>query len=457
MRYLGLIAKILASLMAIFVLLYLIAVVINWGDQPPTADYLRLKRQVEERPAVADDENGFVYLAGMAAAPEEFPEGVGARRNAWFEEIGRNPKTKTADPVREHFDYKARRDAGVKAMFDACTPPKLAGCPAAFAAAPPAAAWPDSDRLLLERYRTMIRRPGWREVVPTDVRAPLIEYQNATAGLRMQMLALRDADAATLREELSRDHAFWRGMLASADLLIGKMIAVAGIRQHFYFGNLLLRDLPPAEATAAIPDSWRQEMTRAELSFDRVMAAELAAFEGILRNPGEVDVFDDVEIFEPKRQRPLRRMGRIAARPFYQPQDVINHVAADYVAIAKAFDVPVARLPGVARELSLRAESDPYLSRVYDVTGDHLRQWMDIDFGQYGLRVGTLEGLRRAALTTAELRASGVPPERMAAELANAPLKNPFDGQPFAWDAKEFTVVYLGPEIHAWRRVAFAY
>jgi hypothetical protein len=107
--------------------------------------------------------------------------------------------------------------------------------------------------------------------------------------------------------------------------------------------------------------------------------------------------------------------------------------------------------------LSKRTQTDPFPSRAYDLTGDYLRDWAVADYGSYALRIGTLEGVRRAALTTAELRARGVPASAVSQELAAAPLRNPFDGSSFAWDEKEQAVVYRGPEIHAWRRMALPY
>ena len=62
------------------------------------------------------------------------------------------------------------------------------------------------------------------------------------------------------------------------------------------------------------------------------------------------------------------------------------------------------------------------------------------------MRVGSIEGMRRAALLTAQLRERGVPLDAMAKELSGAELRNPFDGKPFEWSEEEQAVVYAGPD-----------
>ena len=59
-------------------------IVTNWRDEPPSADALRLAAQYEARPAVADDDNAFIYLLGFDAALGENPRAVGAQRLVWL-------------------------------------------------------------------------------------------------------------------------------------------------------------------------------------------------------------------------------------------------------------------------------------------------------------------------------------------------------------------------------------
>lgn len=442
---------------SLIVLLYLIALMINANDVPPSEEFLRLKRAVAERPPVDDADNGFIYLLGIAAAEDELPGNVGAQRGAWLEAVNLDRSKVNSDPVSNAVDYAVGRHAGIKAMFDACSHLLDRACRTAFEAAPPVDSWSEMDRLLLQRYRELVQRPAWRDIVPTNFDTPLASYQHAIAGLRLQMLALRGADAAAKRQSLERESRFWRGMTASSDLLIEKMIGIAGVRQHLWFGNLLLRELPAAEAALAIPDEWRRELSPAELSLERALAGELAYFEGTLRDPGYVDTFDENWEDFGGSQRLDRRIGRVLMRPFYQPQDVLNHVAAEYISAAKAYEVPLAELPGAVEAWRRRPAVDPFPSRIYDATGDYVREIMLADYGSYALRAATLEGMRRATLVTVELRARGVSTTNLATELGTSTLRNPFNGHAFAWNAAEQAVEYLGPDPHQWRRGLYFY
>jgi hypothetical protein len=446
MRVLRIVARSLAGIIAIAALFYLVALVVNRRDQPPSADVIHLRRVLSDRPPVADVENAFVYVLGIQAARDRDPQVEGARRMRWLAAANRGAAKLSGDPLENALQFSSLRAAELSATFDDCGPDAHERCPAAFHAAPERDAWTDADRLLLDRYHVLIAHSAWREIVPTDPSLPLPAYQYPIGGQRLHLLTLRGADPAALHDGLARDLAFWRTMLASSDTLISKMIAVAGLRHHFYFGNLLLRGRSPADVTTAIPEGWRQPLTPAELSFESVMAGEYVFSSGTnsLRLDWRTEVPD---WYEDVDANPLRwRALRLAATPFYQPQDDNNHLAADCAAAARAFSVPVARFPEAARTVASRKNPDPFPSRLYNFVGDLYRGEDALDFSQYGLRVATIEGWRRAVLLAAELRARGIDSERVPAELTTATLRNPFDESAFGWDAERAAVVYAGPE-----------
>jgi hypothetical protein len=83
--------RILLGVLAIPVLLYLVALGINWRDQPPSASVTKLHSLLEGRAPVADDENGYIYVLGFAAEGDTDPEELGRRRVAWLREKGYRP------------------------------------------------------------------------------------------------------------------------------------------------------------------------------------------------------------------------------------------------------------------------------------------------------------------------------------------------------------------------------
>ena len=146
------------------------------------------------------------------------------------------------------------------------------------------------------------------------------------------------------------------------------------------------------------------------------------------------------------------------ARPFFQLQDQTNYFAERNLEYARRFEVPMTGYEAVAE--SIRDESVPYdfPTRVFNITGDLLRS---IDDGriepEYALRVASLEGMRRAALLTAQLHARAISPVRVAEELVAAQLRDPYSNEPFTWDDEHQSVVFEGPEIHRWHRQEFFY
>src|SRR5690606_18729266 len=111
----------------------------------------------------------------------------------------------------------------------------------------------------------MLATTGWREEVPEDPAASLPAYQPALDAQKLHLLDARGhalaGDAEAVRDLLERDLVFWRQVLASSDMLITKMIAVAAAGRNFEFGSLAMRSLPPDRVDAAVPPSWRQPLT----------------------------------------------------------------------------------------------------------------------------------------------------------------------------------------------------
>ena len=101
------------------------------------------------------------------------------------------------------------------------------------------------------------------------------------------------------------------------------------------------------------------------------------------------------------------------AVPLYQQQDTINRYAEHNLSVARAFEVRLdayARVAAEVRESEQRPANElfPY-GAVYNLPG----AWffaislLDSNMTTYFVRVGDVEGVRRAALTAASLRASG--------------------------------------------------
>ena len=448
MKALKIIGAILLGLVGLVLLLYVIGVAVNWRDQPPSAAALEMKAILADRAPVAGTDNGFVYVLGFGVPASEDPQAAGALRKAWMESANHDPKLIDAEPLKEYANFNASGLRVVDAVKKSCGNDRSAKCRDVFLAVLPKPRMTLED-LLLARYRALLQRPAWREVVPIDVRIPLPPYGDILDGQKLLFIDLaaraKSAPPGEIAAALRADLSFWRETQQSADLLLTKMIAIAAIRQHFDFGNLVLREMPGARAE--VIDSWSEPFGAQELSTRRTMAGELAFSEGVMlqfRNAA------DGHFLEPDGEG-LTLPGRIAsslARPYYQHQDQMNYYAAAYLDFAKRFEAPLDRYAEIAKaEQAEEAAPAERSFHLYNATGHALRGIAGtLTSADYPLRVGSIEGMRRAALLTAQLRERGVPLDQMAAELSGAELRNPFDGKPFEWSEEEQAVIYVGPD-----------
>ena len=133
-------------------------------------------------------------------------------------------------------------------------------------------------------------------------------------------------------------------------------------------------------------------------------------------------------------------------------QDQMNFYSASYLDFAKRFEVPLGEYERVAADVEATRPSG-FSLHVYNPVGEIFRSLNGMwNFASYPPRLGSIEGMRRAALLTASLRARGVQPAQIAEELKRSELRDPFDQKAFEWSDDEQAVVYEGPEAERSRR-----
>jgi hypothetical protein len=270
--------------------------------------------------------------------------------------VNRDPSQFDADPVKENVDFNAAVSSSMDRIKNLCGDQHSVDCRDAFRQA-----WPQPratyEELQLTRYRALLLRPAWREVVPLDVRVPLATFGNIIGGQRLLFVDLgtraKSAPPAEIAAALRADFAFWREVQKSSDYLITKMIAIAALRQHFFFGNLVLLEMPAGQAEVIA--AWDVPFSVEELSMRRAMAGELTYAEGQMSR--WMNGADDQLIVDPDdlRLTLTARVASVLARPYYQPQDQMNHYAAAYLDLAKRFEVPLDRYPEVAESVEALA------------------------------------------------------------------------------------------------------
>jgi hypothetical protein len=430
------------GLIGVAVAIYAVAVVVNFRDQPPSADALTLTASYQSRPALADDENAFIYLLGFDAPLGDDPQEVGARRLAWMQGTSATPFDEAGDPLTNRLVYRST-DPLVEQFLTACENDSRE-CALAFDESGVVfESWSASHPWLLERYLTLIAHSGWRESV-FDLSRPFPGYAPAIHGQRLLLLQAKalvdNGDTQAANVLLSSDVRFWRTVLASSDLLITKMIATAALHRHFAWGSLAMRNFPAERAATDVPGEWRRPLSDTELSLRRTLVGEWIFFSSMpaltYADLGEGETF-------------VARTSDQLMRPFFQEQDTLNRHATYLNELAETLDAPLVVYESAAdraSQLASRTANEAFQPHsLYNLVGS-LMMADPADYSSYARRVADLEGVRRAALAVVTLRDAATPGSDLGAALTASPLRNPYDNQPLRWDAQDRAVVFVGLE-----------
>jgi hypothetical protein len=405
-----------------------------------------------DRPAVRDEDNAFIFVMGFEVAPGESPLEMGRQRVAWMSQYeGPTEFDASTDPLGNPPDHRAAMHPALRTYLESCRP-GMAACAAARAEAGRSFdEWAPAQSWLLERYRSLLALTGWRESAYTDIAAPVPPYQLVMDGQKVLLLHARDhamkGDAAGLRELLGADLRFWRHVLASSDSLLSKMIATAAINRNFKLGAEAIGLLPPKQVPEALPAEWHVEISDTERSLRRVMCGEWAFISEMVRDMASRGWAGGLLVDDTF----LARVKAWLSAPLFQPQDSIN-LSTPHLAqvVGLTEGVPLSGYEAAAIrvfELSLVDRSDTIPTRfAYNIVGRSLLDIGAPDYSSYPRRVGDIEGVRRAALAAIELHATKVAPDSIPAALAASPLRNPYNGKPFNWDATDGAVIFRGLE-----------
>lgn len=415
-----LVKRLLLWMMAGLLTLLLIVLYVNRKDQPPSQAAVQLQRSAQSVGTVADAANGYVYAMGFCAPDDADAATVGLARAEWTRKrlpaAGKDDNLAFPDTSRH---LARERDPAIKGMHAACKESNGA-CAAAMHVV-----WMPQYAALLARYEALLNYRQWRELWPSDLRAPSARFSHVLEGqaflfIRASNMA-KEGDIAGLKRLLERDHQFWRMVLAESSSIIVKLIAAHALEQHYKLSNVLLRRLAPAAAIQSIPDSWHTPISARERSMLRVMANEWEYFG---RN---VDG---------------------AAAWLLQRQATSNLSAARMLAIAEVFALDFAAIPAASNQLLGRdqfARKHVFALGIYNFGGEYVANEIDMaDFLSYGKRAADVEGKRRLTLLAAALRAQGVKPDDIAQHLQQTHIRNPYDGKPFSWDAAAGSLAFAG-------------
>lgn len=451
---------IVAASVAALALLYLLVLFVNRHDAQPTPAALRFEQASAKLPPVAEADNGFVYFMGLSADRERDPAVVGKERISWSQAWLAKPSSAPVlrFPGKLH-SIGAARSADMAQLFDTCRSADLACARALDGKQEHIAAWLEREQWFAQRYSKLRAYPHWRETLQYDPRLPAAGYAELLEGQKMLLLDawLRagHGDAAGVHQLLSEDMQFWRRNLAHNDTLVAKMVSVAALRNHFTWSQIVLRRLPAARQEQAIPAEWGLPVTDAERAILRPLIGEWRVFTATLA-PVKQGLMTDQA---PDDGWLKAALARHLARHFLQVQASSNRYAGRATKTANLLSTGYGQLAGAAQIARSMQEDDSLgllAHGVYNMLGNILVGASSVDLSKYALRSADLEGMRRAALLTAQLRGRGMAADALTAQLGAAP-GSPYDGKPFAWDGAAGAVVFTGLADGKFARTAMLY
>lgn len=405
MTNLKLLLKMVAALLALLLLFVAFVVFVNRIDRSPSEAAIKLQGIAAADMPVADRDNAYVYVMGFSA--------------------------------QSNADVMSEGVARVESLRKSMEAPGPSG------GKHDSAGEPDNAHLI-ERYERLLEFKQWREIWPTEMRSAIATFDMVSEAQRQmyfKALALADkGDAAECRRLLERDYRFWRMVLAESSSAVGKMIAARSIEQHFEMGNLVVRRFPPALTMIAMPDGWREPVSNRERSLAKIMASEWiisdnyvgqAVRDGKWRSDGDRSDASAATLF-----------GRL----LFQPQATSNANADRMLRVVDLFDRDFAEIPRAA-EIFLAAHGTAKKGGddvgVYNPVGKMQLNKAGMDeYTTLGFRVANLEGMRRVALLASQLRSGGVKGDHVAERIRTSDLRDPYDGQEFAWDQAHSSLLF---------------
>lgn len=440
------------GLLGLSIALYLVLLLINRHDQPPSAAYTDLVRVSEERPVSPDNENGYIYAAGLHASRDEDPEQSG---KSFIEKQKALAKKKEFNANYEKSKFGTafkqlpeKLSVTLNACFvpgDECLQRMFSGRDT-FKPALTKNAW------MLERYSRLINHPQWRETSAFTLWNDFPHYEDIMNSQKLFLvsawISAYEGNGKAANYAIARDHNFWRMVLSSTNSLLARMVATTALNRNYLFGALFLQTQPTAKGFE-IPADWRKPYSAEEISMRRVMSGEIIFSREMVREIWGMKRLPWEEK-NPRIDDIIAELKNRLGRPLALPQDSLNIQTDYYEKMMKTFNVPLGQYEKALKEAQIsQASQKSLLSRIhaYNPVGRWLIAQNEVGmYENYFLRSADLEGTRRLAVLMSELHAKKVSREDLGAVVAASEMKNPYTDQPFIVEPGNDYVVFNGLE-----------
>jgi hypothetical protein len=458
----------LGSLAVLALVLFALAFLVNWRDEP-LAPQTQALLTPPPNPLKPDD-NIYLAMAGFSAASGKSVIAAGQARiehyNERLDAVLHAPSARALDSLTtqdpHELEFQGHADFVrplTGSVWDEVLPHRAQ-----------IAVLTRQNAELCERYRSLERLPGYYETarpsylapaifVPTEVRYLFLE--DTALGLRGNA---REQRAAL--DELVADIGLWRRVLAGQGRLISKLLALAYLQSDY----LVLADLiaDPHSAVPVGPDDAGLAVPLIALQdFDlsSAFAAEFRAQASLLEQTQYLYTIGWTP--QPSRATGAHlwtsRLGSAVSGHFLKPNATVNLFAQQaqrLMAVARGAEVVA-----LTRKLMDSSYTGLSMVGVYNPIGKLLAGIAAPTGVTYPLRAWDAAALQRLVRTGYEIRRQRVAPADIPAFLQQHPewSTHPADGRPFLWsaDVGEIRVQTIGEQpqgrrfsIRVWRSPA---
>lgn len=437
-KLLKLLRNIVVTLVVLVIVLVVAFIAINSKDQPPSETALQFQQAWDNRKPVDAADNGYIYLAGLDAATDETPDVVGAKRIQLLNDIAKGSAADNPDFFRAEYNPEDAFIKEVKTAFDQCGKITKDCIEAIEKNKSRIIEWSQAEDLIGKRYAQLISHQYWLEPALLDASFRIPQFGLVMKAQRlafMREIAAMEPDKVNrVVELLDADLRFWRMALENTDMLIGKMIAVAAIKNNFLWTNQFLLKMKNTPQPAPVLFALNQPFTDAELSMRRSLIGEWI-FAHSVTNPLDGSEIDNVT-------------GKYLLKFSYQKQDTLNNRAASLNSVTTELDVPLANFETTLKSYQQKIRPEKsftyYLLHPYNIVGQILGDVAPPSmYTDYVIRTKDLEAFRRGLLASIEYmnNESG----------ANTKYTSPYKTKPFVinQEQRSITVNGLGKDRNA--------
>jgi hypothetical protein len=445
----------------------LLAPVLAWWvwnsiDEAPSAKAREYMEPLAR--GLPDGRNAWLFMVGLDAADGEDPMVLGRRRvDAYEARLVRNPVPKATAAETAFFDPVV--DITGLAKGQALCDGREADC----------VAWAGENRellarlerdnaLLLRRYAALLGMRELQEVAtPSNIDPSLLPTMPIRVDALYANLTARDVavgrDPAAAAARLAQATHFWRFAETQAATLLLKLTAIRAIERHQRVLGAIVDRATTAQLAALQPhaDVVLAEPSPAQRDFRPMMRYEYQATLDTIRREMASTPVMVTRCFDKEHENCLKKlvMGQ-----GYAPQATANRLAELYadselfhnVSARDYRSVEASVGAAISRKAPLDGDEGPLGMFGYNPVGKILA-FIAIPAYSWVPRNHDCEALRRMLVLKLQARRQRIGADRMDAFLAAQPeaLRNPYTGEPFAWDATRQEIGFAPVAVKYWK------